>query len=80
MSIRHAEHCDAEDRTVLVRQSQDSDTWHWAHPSDGAVHGSTTSDYVTFNSATSAVMAARRYGYTVTFDYTDNELLALLSE
>lgn len=68
MSKRHSDsYQDERDKTVLIRKS-DKQNWYWCHPSDGDVHGSTTTDYVVFDNIGDATRTANRYGYKVIFD------------
>ena len=66
--ILHANYYDLDDRSLLVRYNQETDSAHWAHPSDGSPHGSSDSDYVTFQNVAEAIVTAQKYGYLVIKD------------
>jgi hypothetical protein len=76
--MKHADTYEPDDRLMLIRTNKETKQAHWSHPSDGSPHGSTTSDYVTFDSIHDAIATAKRLGYAVTFDHTNAELLNLL--
>ena len=68
MSIKHANsYQDEHDKAVLICRS-DKQNWYWCHPKDGDVHGSTTTDYVVFDSVADATRTADRYGYKVIYE------------
>lgn len=58
---------DEADKTILIRRSEDG-RYFWCHPKSGEVHGSTTSDYVTFETVAEATRIASQLGYLVTYD------------
>ena len=71
--LRHSNHYEPSDRTILIRHEQQRDENHvpkayWCHPSDGDVHGSNTSEYVIFDSIGEAQEVAVKLGYEVIFD------------
>lgn len=68
MNKKHANTFEAEtDKIILIRRSEDGH-YFWCYPQTGEVHGSTTSDYITFETVAEATRTAFQYGYRVTYD------------
>lgn len=64
-------HVDPQDRTVLVKKSNPSETpgirqhYYWAHPKTGQPHGTFSDKHVRFDSKEDAESHAKHWGYTV---------------